>query len=345
MTVPFFEQHFGFQLVHRYDFPQWSFSLYFLAIPADGETLPPASTKESEQYLWTMRGSCLELTHNYGSESDDTFQVNNGNVEPHRGFGHIAVMTRDVYAASAELEAAGVKFQKRPDEGRMKGLAFCLTPEGYWVEIVKRAESSAVQRKYTLAQTMLRVKDPAKSLHFYCDLLGMSLLRERHFPEAKFSLYFLAQLPPGTPLPAKDAPEAVTFIEEMYPQVLELTWNHGTETDPAFKYHNGNDQDAGQLRGFGHTGFLVDRLEDACAALEQQGVAFKKRPHEGAMRGLAFAYDPDGYCESEPRENRKGTCFHLSLFFSRCLSLSLISPVLFLSFFFFLSLSLSVLSL
>lgn len=44
-------------------------------------------------------------------------QVNNGNVEPYRGFGHIAVMTRDVYAASAELEADGVKFQKRPDEG------------------------------------------------------------------------------------------------------------------------------------------------------------------------------------------------------------------------------------
>jgi 4-hydroxyphenylpyruvate dioxygenase-like putative hemolysin len=35
---------------------------------------------------------------------------------------HIAVMTRDVYAASAELEARGVRFQKRPDEGRMKGV-------------------------------------------------------------------------------------------------------------------------------------------------------------------------------------------------------------------------------
>ena len=30
-------------------------------------------------------------------------------------------MTRDVYATSAELELAGVRFQKRPDEGRMKG--------------------------------------------------------------------------------------------------------------------------------------------------------------------------------------------------------------------------------
>lgn len=26
-----------------------------------------------------MRGTCLELTHNHGSETDDTFAVNNGN--------------------------------------------------------------------------------------------------------------------------------------------------------------------------------------------------------------------------------------------------------------------------
>lgn len=31
-----------------------------------------------------------------------------------------------------------------------------------------------------------------------------------------------------------------------------------------------------------------------CAALEEAGVKFKKRPHEGRMRNLAFAYDPDG---------------------------------------------------
>ena len=35
------------------------------------------------------------------------------------------------YAASAELEKAGVSFKKRPDEGRMKGLAFAYDPDGY----------------------------------------------------------------------------------------------------------------------------------------------------------------------------------------------------------------------
>ena len=61
------------------------------------------------------------------------------------------------------------------------------------------------------------------------------------------------------------------------------------------RYHNGNDQDEGQSRGFGHVGFLVDDLDGACAYLEANGVAFKKRPQEGSMRGLAFAYDPDNY--------------------------------------------------
>lgn len=52
------------------------------------------------------------------------------------------------------------------------------------------------------------------------------------------------------------------------------------------RYHNGNDQDEGQLRGFGHVGFLVDDLDAACAYLEENGVAFKKKPQEGSMRGL-----------------------------------------------------------
>ena len=42
--------------------------------------------------------------------------------------------------ACVDLEAAGVPFQKKPDEGRMKGLAYCLSPEGYWIEIIRRSE-------------------------------------------------------------------------------------------------------------------------------------------------------------------------------------------------------------
>jgi hypothetical protein len=35
--------------------------------------------------------------------------------------------------------------------------------------------------------------------------------------------------------------------------------------------------------------------QGACKFLEEQQVAFQKKPSEGSMRGLAFALDPDGY--------------------------------------------------
>jgi hypothetical protein len=46
-------------------------------IPREEEAskLPPLGSQEAEDYLWTMSDVCLELTHNYGSETDDNFQV------------------------------------------------------------------------------------------------------------------------------------------------------------------------------------------------------------------------------------------------------------------------------
>ncbi len=107
----------------------------------------------------------------------------------------------------------------------MKGIAFALDPDGYWVELVPRDPNSSVSNKYTLAQCMFRVKDPAKALKFYRDLLGMTLLRESHFSD--FSLYFLAHMKEGAPLPAPDSQDAPKFINNMFGPVIELTHNHG----------------------------------------------------------------------------------------------------------------------
>lgn len=77
VTVPFYEKNFGFKLIHTYHFEQWNFSLYFLAIlPKNVEVeLPTPGTKESAKFLWTMPYTCLELTHNHGSENDPNFSV------------------------------------------------------------------------------------------------------------------------------------------------------------------------------------------------------------------------------------------------------------------------------
>uniref|UniRef100_A0A7S2P6B8 Lactoylglutathione lyase n=1 Tax=Bigelowiella natans TaxID=227086 RepID=A0A7S2P6B8_BIGNA len=264
------------------DFPSMKFSLYFLASVPKGEANPPKpGTKEARKYLWSYPGTTLELTHNWGTEKEEgqVYHAGNGKGD---GFGHIAFACDDVYKSCEELEKQGVSFKKKPDEGRMKGLAFAYDPDGYWVEIVKRP--IALEEKgfaaFTLKQTMLRVKDPKKSVEFYTKYMGMTCISEKHFEKAKFSLFFLACVKAGS-----------TECDPKLP-VLELTHNHGTEKDPEFKHNTGNEEGK---KGFGHVGFLVDDVYAKCKELEAAGYSMKKAPDAGSMKGLAFALDPDGY--------------------------------------------------
>jgi len=144
---------------------------------------------------------------------------------------------------------------------------------------------------FILSQTMLRVRDPQKSLAFYGEVLGMKLLSHFDFPDMKFSLYFMGYVPPEDgPLPEEKAARAeFTFRHR---GAIELTHNYGTESDPGFQgYHNGNTDP----RGFGHIGITVPDVYAACARFEELRVEFIKRPDEGKMKGLAFIRDPDGY--------------------------------------------------
>mmetsp|Transcript_11786 Transcript_11786/g.33949 ORF Transcript_11786/g.33949 Transcript_11786/m.33949 type:complete len:359 (+) Transcript_11786:32-1108(+) len=306
VSVPFYEKHFGMKLVHKYDFPQFKFSLYFLERPKNGQVLPEVvPSAESEKYLWTMEGCTLELTHNHGTESDPDFKGywsgNSGRDlaetsplymkdGPIRGFGHIAFNVDDVYKVSEELEKNGVKFQKRPDEGIMKGLAFALDPDGYWIELVKR-EEGLFQEPCNLSQVMMRVKDGPKTIEFYRDIMGMSLVREMQ--RSDFTNYFLMGLDEAERKEAAAAsPEDLQlFPKRKWRPALELTQNHGTEKDDAFQVHTGNSDP----QGFGHVGFIVDDLVAMCKELEEAGVPFFKKPDEGKMRGLAFVLDPNGY--------------------------------------------------
>src|ERR1700676_5724374 len=61
-----------------------------------------------------------------------------------------------------------------------------------------------------LLHTMLRVNNLDESLKFYCDKLGMKLLRKQDFPGGEFTLAF------------------VGYGDEKENAVIELTWNWGT---------------------------------------------------------------------------------------------------------------------
>lgn len=75
--------------------------------------------------------------------------------------------------------------------------------------------------------------------------------------------------------------------------MLELTHNHGTESDASFQGYFSGNSDPG--RGFGHIAITVDDVESACKRFEELGVEFKKKPSDGKMKHIAFILDPDGY--------------------------------------------------
>ena len=152
----------------------------------------------------------------------------------------------------------------------MKGLAFAYDPNGYWVEIVKRSEPGKNPNYFNFSQTMLRIKDPKKSIAFY-EAFGMKVIYQKSFSD--FSLYFLASSCEDIFSDDMTEDEVRAKMGEMNGPVLELTHNHGTENDDDFKYLNGNEEGR---QGFGHIGFLVDDVYEACDGIRNMGYGFKK---------------------------------------------------------------------
>jgi lactoylglutathione lyase len=125
-------------------------------------------------------------------------------------------------------------------------------------------------------------------------------------PNDGFTLYFLGydhggdSVKPGTQFTREGV--ATDFrlssissylCTHAYLAVLELTHNHGTESDPDFGgYASGNTEPG---RGFGHIAITVPDIEAACERFERMGVTFKKRLTDGKMKSIAFILDPDGY--------------------------------------------------
>ena len=142
VSTAFYRDVLGMTLLDRYDFDGMNFSLYFMGYLGDGETIPD---DRAERAQWVFgRPALVELTHNWGTESDAAFGgYHDGNAEP-QGFGHIGISVPDVYAACERFEQLGIEFVKRPDDGKMKGLAFIKDPDGYWIEILSPTGLSAI---------------------------------------------------------------------------------------------------------------------------------------------------------------------------------------------------------
>ena len=55
-------------------------------------------------------------------------------------WGGLGITLPDVYQACERFKAENVQFQKSPNQGGMKGLAFIKDPDGYWIEIIHQGE-------------------------------------------------------------------------------------------------------------------------------------------------------------------------------------------------------------
>lgn len=276
VTVAFYQEQFGMKLLDHKKFPDMKFDLYFLSFPNK------QFSDNSQGAIDVFReNGILELTHNYGTESDPAYKVNNGNEEPHRGFGHICFSVSNLEAECERLESNGVKFKKRLTDGRQRNIAFALDPNGYWIELIQNNESGE-GNNYKFNHTMVRVKDPIKSLEFYQNVLGMKILDVSDHSNAKFTLYFLGY--------ENDQKGIARGSRE---SILELTHNWGTENDPDFAYHTGNTEP----QGYGHICISNKDPATLCAEIEKlyPDIQWSPKFNQGKMKNLAFIKDPDGY--------------------------------------------------
>ena len=107
--------------------------------------------------------------------------------------------------------------------------------------------------------TMVRINDVEASLAFYCEALGLELIRRHDIEAGRFSLIFLAA-------PGDESAQ------------IELTYNW-----------DGDELGEGS-RNFGHLAYAVDNIYDTCQRLLDHGVILNRPPRDGRM---AFVRSPD----------------------------------------------------
>ena len=117
-----------------------------------------------------------------------------------------------------------------------------------------------------MLHTMLRVGDLDKSIAFYSDVLNMTELRRKDYPDGEFTLAFMG------------------YGDEKENTVLELTHNWGVES-----YDLGT--------AYGHIAIEVDDVYEACEKMKLTGgkIIRDAGPMNAGSTIIAFLEDPDGY--------------------------------------------------
>lgn len=117
-----------------------------------------------------------------------------------------------------------------------------------------------------ILHTMLRTGDLERAVGFYTEVLGMRLLRQKDYPDGKFTLAFLG------------------YGKESDNTVIELTYNWGVDS-----YDMGT--------GYGHIAIEVDDVYKATEDIKARGgkILREAGPMNAGTTIIAFVEDPDGY--------------------------------------------------
>ena len=112
--------------------------------------------------------------------------------------------------------------------------------------------------------SMIRVSDPDASVAFFA-MLGLEEVRRKESEQGRFTLIFMA------------APGQAGVAE------LELTYNWPPD--------DGEPEEYGGGRNFGHLAYRVDNIYETCQRLMDAGITINRPPRDGHM---AFVRTPDG---------------------------------------------------
>lgn len=124
--------------------------------------------------------------------------------------------------------------------------------------------------------TMVRITDPETSLGFFCDGLGLQLVRRVDVEAGRFTLFFLAS--------PDDIARAGAIIEnDTNPLALDVPMLELT--------HNWDPEDYEGGRNFGHLAYRVGNIYEATQRLSDMGVTISRPPRDGRM---TFVRSPDG---------------------------------------------------
>ena len=207
----------------------------------------------------------------------------------------------DLDIARERLYFNGIQVSEPAQFGDIGYMCHLNDPDGYIIELLQHTHGRNAQpieadpdirlgSQPTLAHVTLRCRNPAISIPFYRDLLGMRLLSRQHIDQRGFTLYFLAFTDETPPSGDINSVEDREWLWQRPYSMVELQHVNGTE-GTGFSYRTDEDGP------YGFRGITIHAADRPELFRKAKGFSFTiETPENGLLQAgepLIFR-DPDG---------------------------------------------------